>query len=120
MSAHDAFVDRHRWTAHILIAIFCALVATILAAVPGWSAPLHAWTALAACMLAMLAVHAAAWAIARALRRGWRDAAIALSVAAALIASAAVLAELRDGGVLILSVLIADFVFARLRDGKCG
>jgi len=92
MSAPDAVADRDWWTAHVLIAIFCALVAAILAAVPGWSAPLHAWNALAACMLAMLAVHAAARAIARALRRSWRDAAIALSVAGALIGSAAVLA----------------------------
>lgn len=92
MSVPDALPDRDWWPAHVLFAIFCALVAAILAAVPGWSAPLHAWNALAACMLAMLAVHAAARAIARALRRGWREAAIALSVAAALIGSAALLA----------------------------
>ena len=76
--------DRDWWAAHVLIASFGVLVAAILVAVPGWSAPLHAWVALAALVIALLAIHAATRAIASGLRRQWRAALLGLALAAGL------------------------------------
>lgn len=85
MSAHEASVtDRDWWMAHVLIALFVVLVAAILRVVPGWSAPLHAWIALAAFVVAILAAHAAGTAVAWAARRRWRAALLALALAAGL------------------------------------
>ena len=91
MSAREIVDDRDWWTPHVLVVIFGALVAAILAAVPGWSAPLHAWLALAALVIALLALQAGARAVACAAARRWREAGLALLLAAALGASAAVL-----------------------------
>lgn len=77
-------VDRDWWMAHVLIAGFGVLVAAILRAVPGWSAPLHAWITLAGGVNALLAAHAGMRAGALALRRRARDALAALLLAAAL------------------------------------
>ena len=76
--------DLDWWMAHVLIAIFGVLVAAILRAVPGWSAPLHVWIALAGGVIALLAAHAGIRAGALALRRRGRDAFVALLLAAAL------------------------------------
>jgi hypothetical protein len=84
LTSAPAIADRDWWTAHFLIAIFCVLVAAILAMVPGWGAPLHAWNAVAACVLAALAVHAGARAALAAWRRCWREAACALLLVAGL------------------------------------
>jgi hypothetical protein len=62
------------WAPHVAIAAFAVLVAAILGAVPGWTAPLHAWIMLAALAIGALAVHAAARAVATACRRRWSDA----------------------------------------------
>jgi hypothetical protein len=83
--------DRDWWTPHVLIVIFGALVAAILAAVPGWSAPLQAWVALAGAVIALLAVHAGARAVGCASRRSWRSALVALLMATALGVSAVML-----------------------------
>ena len=91
IARESANVDRDWWTPHVLIAIFCALVAAILRAVPGWSAPLHAWIALAGFAIALLGVHAGARAGAFGLRRRGRDALVALVLAAALGIAASVL-----------------------------
>ena len=71
--------DGDWWTAHVLIAIFVLLVAVILRAVPGWSAPLHVWIALAGLVDV------------RASRGRWRDALGALLLAATLAAAAVTL-----------------------------
>ncbi len=85
MIAREARVgDRDWWMAHVLIAIFGVLVAAILRTVPGWSAPLHAWIALAGGVIALLATHAGIRAGALALRRCGRGALVALLLAAAL------------------------------------
>lgn len=91
MSAREIAGDRDWWTPHVLIAIFCVLVAAILAAVPGWTAPLHAWIALAGLVIAALVAHAGARVVVSVVRRRWRGALIALLLAAALGASAAML-----------------------------
>ena len=83
--------DGDWWTAHVLIAIFVALVAAILRAVPGWSAPLHVWIALAGFVDVLLAAHAGARAAVRAARGRWRDALGALLLAATLVAAAVTL-----------------------------
>ena len=79
-----AVADRDWWMPHVLIAIFGVLVATILRTVPGWSAPLHVWSTLAAFVVAALAAHAAATATASVWRRCWRDALLGLALTAAL------------------------------------
>jgi len=79
-----ALADRDWWAAHVLIAIFGVLVAAILVAVPGWSAPLHAWVTLAAFVTGVLACDAAVRAVRRAARRQWRSALIGLALAAGL------------------------------------
>ncbi len=76
--------DRDWWMAHVLIVIFVVLVAAILRAVPGWSAPLHAWIALAGGAISLLAAHACIRAGAFALRSRSRDALVALLLAATL------------------------------------
>ena len=76
--------DRDWWAPHVLVAVFGVLVAAILGAVPGWSAPLHAWITLAAIVIAALAAHAGVRAAAWAVRRRWRGAVLALLLAAAL------------------------------------
>ena len=91
MSAREIAGDRDWWTPHVLIALFGVLVAVILAAVPGWTAPLRAWTMLAGIVFAALAAHACTRAVTCALRRSWRDVLIALLLAAALGASTALL-----------------------------
>ena len=83
--------DGDWWTAHVLIAIFVLLVAVILRAVPGWSAPLHVWIALAGLVDVLLAAHAGARAGVRASRGRWRDALGALLLAATLAAAAVTL-----------------------------
>ena len=84
-----ALADGDWWAPHVLIAAFVVLVAAILFAVPGWSAPLHAWIVLAAFVVGVLAVHAAGRAAASAARRRWRVALHALLLAAGLAAAAA-------------------------------
>lgn len=91
MSARVIVDDRDWWTPHVLIALFGVLVAAILAAVPGWTAPLRAWIALAGIVIAVLAAHAGVRAVVCAVRRSWRGVLIALLLAAALGASAAML-----------------------------
>jgi hypothetical protein len=91
VSAREIVGDRDWWTPHVLIAIFCVLVAAILAAVPGWKAPLHAWIALAGLVIALFAVHAGARSLGCVARRRWRSAVVALLLAAALGVSAAAL-----------------------------
>lgn len=85
MSAREASVaDRDWWMAHVLIALFVVLVAAILRVVPGWSAPLHAWIALAAFVIAVLAAHAGGTAVASAMRGRWRAALLGVALAAGL------------------------------------
>ena len=91
MSAREIGDDRDWWTPHALIALFGALVAAILAAVPGWSAPLRAWIALAAFIGAVLAAHAGVRAVVCAVRRRWQGVLLALLVAMALGTSVAML-----------------------------
>ena len=91
IASHSEGADRDWWTPHALIAIFCALVAAILRAVPGWSAPLHAWITLAALAIASLAAHAGLRAGALAIRRRGRGALLALLLAAGLGVAAAIL-----------------------------
>jgi len=79
---------RDGWEPHVLVALFCALVAAILVLVPGWSAPLHAWIALAAFVLVVLAAHAMGRTIASAWRRRWRAMFAGGLLAAGLIATA--------------------------------
>lgn len=76
--------DGDWWMAHVLIAIFVVLVAAILRVVPGWSAPLHAWIALATFLVAVLAAHAAGRAVASATSRRWRAALLGLALACGL------------------------------------
>ncbi len=85
--------DGDWWTAHVLIAIFVMLVAVILRAVPGWSAPLHVWITFAAIVDVLLAAHAGARASLRAAHGRWREAAGALLLAALLVGAAAVLTK---------------------------
>ena len=91
MSAPVAVDDWEQWTPHALVVVFGALVAAILAAVPGWSAPLHAWIALTGVVSMLLTVHAGARAVARAACGRWRGAAISLLLAGALGASGVLL-----------------------------
>ena len=91
MSAPVAADDWEQWTPHVLVVVFGALVAAILAAVPGWSAPLHAWITLAGVVIMLLTVHAGARAVARAACGRWRGAAMSLLLAAALGASGVLL-----------------------------
>jgi hypothetical protein len=85
MSAREpALQDRDWWTAHVLIAIFGVLVAAILVAVPGWSAPLHAWITLAAFVIGVLAGHAALRAGHSAWRRQGRAALLGGALAGGL------------------------------------
>ena len=86
-----ANADRDWWTPHVSIAIFCALVAAILRAVPGWSMPLHVWITLAAFAIAVLAAHAGLRAALAAAHRRWRGAAFALALAAGLVVAAVAL-----------------------------
>lgn len=89
MSAHETPVaDQDWWMAHVLIALFALLVAAILRVVPGWSAPLHVWIALAAFVVALLAAHAAWRAVTSSVRRRWRAALLGLALAAGLGVSA--------------------------------
>jgi hypothetical protein len=81
--------DGDWWAPHVLIAAFVVLVAAILFAMPGWSAPLHAWIVLAVFVVGVLAAHAAGRAGASARRRRWRAALLALLLAAGLVAAAA-------------------------------
>ncbi|HYP31293.1 MAG TPA: hypothetical protein VES00_05460 [Burkholderiaceae bacterium] len=88
-SRGPALADGDWWAPHVLIAAFVVLVAAILLAVPGWSAPLHAWIALAAFVIGVLALHAAGRAGASAWRRRWRAALLAVLLSAGLAAAAA-------------------------------
>ena len=64
--------DRVDWLAgHGLVAGFVVLVALLLAAVPGWQAPLHAWLALGMLVAALQAALALARAAGAAWRRQW-------------------------------------------------
>jgi len=81
--------DADWWAAHGLVASFGVLVAAILAAVPGWSAPLHAWVTLAAFVIGVLACHALARAVQSGWRRQWRPALLGLGLAAGLCGCAA-------------------------------
>jgi hypothetical protein len=76
--------DSDWWMAHVLIALFVVLVAAILRVVPGWSAPLHAWIALAAFVVGVLAAHAAGRSVASAARLRWRAALLGLLLATGL------------------------------------
>lgn len=90
MSAHEqGLPDRDWWAAHVLIASFGVLVAAILVAVPGWSAPLHAWVTLAAFVIGVLACHATMRAAESGWRRQWRAALLGVGLAAGLGACAA-------------------------------
>ena len=85
MRAHETtLADRDWWMGHVLIALFVMLVAAILRVVPGWSAPLHVWIALAALVVGVLALHAAGRGIACAARCRWRAALFGLALAAGL------------------------------------
>ena len=84
MSAREVVDDRDWWTPHVLVSAFCVLVAAILCAVPGWSAPLHGWVTLAAFVIGALACHAAVRAAASGWRRQWRTALRGLVLAAGL------------------------------------
>lgn len=89
MTVHEpANADRDWWTPHVLIAIFCALVAAILRAVPGWSMPLHAWITLAVFAIAALAAHAGLRAALAVAHRRWCGVAFALALAAGLVVAA--------------------------------
>jgi hypothetical protein len=94
VNAREAsLADRDWWRAHVLIALFVMLVAAILRVVPGWSAPLHAWIALAAFVVGVLAAHAAGRSVASAARRRWRAALLGLALASGLgVAAAGLLA----------------------------
>jgi hypothetical protein len=87
--SREAQADQDWWTPHVLIAIFGLLVAAMLRAMLGWSAPLHAWIALAAFVIAALAAHAAWHAGVCAWRRQWRGALLGAGLACALGATAA-------------------------------
>jgi hypothetical protein len=90
--AHEpANSDRDWWTLHVLIAIFGTLVAAILRAVPGWSAPLHAWIMLTGLVVGAVAAHAAVRAACAAWQRRWRGAAFGSALAVGLIVTAAAL-----------------------------
>ena len=91
IAREPASADAEWWTAHLLIAVFATLVAVILRAIPGWSAPLHVWIVLAGLVDALLAAHAGARAGLRALRGRWREALGALLLATALVAAAVTL-----------------------------
>ena len=93
MIAYEPLADDDR-SAHLLIAIFSALVAVILRAVTGWSAPLHAWIVLAGFVDVLLAAHAGVRALLLAARRHWRGALLALSLAAVLGVTAVALMKL--------------------------
>jgi hypothetical protein len=110
MSARDAApADGDWWMPHVLIALFVMLVAAMLRLVPGWSAPLHAWIALAAFVVAVLAVHAGARAIAWAMRRRWRAALLGLTLAAGLgVAAGGLMAFGRWVGVASDAAVFAD------------
>ena len=86
--------DAQDGPAHLLIAIFSVLVAVILRAVTGWSAPLHAWIVLGGFVDVLLAAHAGVRVVLLAARRHWRDAIRALSLAAVLGVTAAALVTL--------------------------
>ena len=90
---HIDMPDRDWWMPHVLLMLFGVLVAAILAAVPGWSAPLRVWIALDSLVVAGLSADAAARAVACAARRRWNGAVVALLLALALGASAALLAK---------------------------
>jgi hypothetical protein len=76
--------DRDWWMPHAMLAAFALLVAAILRILFLWSAPLHAWLALAGVGVAVLAAHAG-WRAARCARvRRWRDAWLACAFAAGL------------------------------------
>jgi len=92
-----ALPDGDWWMAHLLIAIFVLLVAAILRAVPGWTAPLHAWIALAAFVVGALAAHAAARAAASAWRRRWRAVLVGVLLASGLGAVASGLLSFGNG-----------------------
>ena len=67
----------------LFVAAFVLLVTALLGAVRGWSAPFGAWSVLASCVLAGLALHALAQAFAQAWRQAWRPAAGAVLLACA-------------------------------------
>ena len=67
----------------LFVAAFVLLVTALLGAVRGWGAAFGAWSVLAACMLAGLALHAFAQALSAAWRRAWRPAATAALLAGA-------------------------------------
>ena len=69
------------------VAAFVLLVAALLRVVRGWSAPFGAWSILASCVLAGLALHALAHALSAAWRRAWRPAAGAALLASAFAAA---------------------------------
>lgn len=92
MNAREAApADRDWWMPHVLIALFVMLVAAILRVVPGWSAPLHAWIALAGSVTGVLAAHAGPRAASLAVRRRARRAGFAASLATGLALAAATL-----------------------------
>ncbi len=76
------------------IAAFVVLVAAVLGAVRGWRAPFVAWLAIACCVLAALALHATARALADAWQCRWRAAAGAGLLGAAFVAAIALLPAL--------------------------
>ena len=111
--------DGDWWSAHVLIPIFALLVAVILRAVPGWSAPLHAWIALSAFVVGMLAAHAAKRAAGAAWQRHWRGAAFGLALALGLIvAVAALLMSGRRTGVTIGEDVFSDAPIAAARSER--
>ena len=93
MSARvPAAEDGDWWLAHAMLGAFAVMVAATLRLLFGWSAPLHAWVALAVSMLAVLASNAGWRAACDCALRRWRDAGIALSVATLLALTGAALA----------------------------
>jgi chromate transport protein ChrA len=104
--AASSVEDGDWWMPHAMLAAFAMLVAAILRLLFGWSAPLHAWIAMAGPAMAALAAHAA-WRAARCARlRQWRHAGLASLLVVALgVATLAMLGAGRshriDGVVLI-------------------
>ena len=80
--------DHGAWAGHAVVALFFALVAAVLAAVPGWSDPLLAWVAVANLALALLVLHSAGGLLLAIVRRRWHRAAVAALVCAGLVATA--------------------------------
>ena len=77
--------------ADALVVAFAVLVTLILDVVPGWSAPLRAWLAIATWLFGALSVHAVVQGVIAARDGRWRRAGVAAALGAGLAAAAAVM-----------------------------